>query len=358
MLRATSEINVRDADALLGRLCEHFAEHGDVVHAGGEGRVSFGYGSAVLKADAEGLRVAVEAGTEIHLSYMKMGVVEHVLDMAEGPVAEIHWQGDGLFGGVPLFFREMRVVSSRRLTPHMQRVRLSGEDLARFGDDGLHVHLVFPPKGRAPVWPILGADGRIVWPQGEDILQRRVYTLRRVNPVEGWVEIDLVLHEGGDMPGAVFAETAQPGDIVGMTGPGGGGVPDGDALFLFGDETALPAIARIIEELPAHARAKAVIEIDGPADEIDMPSKASVEIRYLHRNGAPAGTLGLLAAAVREADLESLGPEGFVWVGCEFADFRAIRAYLRKELKMPKDQHRAAAYWRRGTAGDEARREA
>mgnify|MGYP002653359310 CR=1 FL=1 len=46
----------------------------------------------------------------------------------------------------------------------------------------------------------------------------------------------------------------------------------------------------------------------------------------------------------------------FIWAGCEFDAFKDIRRSVRKDLKVAKDRHLVAAYWRRGAAGDEARR--
>lgn len=349
MLRATTTIEVPGSAALLTELCDHFVEHGEVSRKGEGADVSFGYGRAVFRILDTGLEVAAEAGNEINLSYVKMGVVEHVLEMASGPVSTIVWQGQGQASGLPLFFREMRVVSTRRLTPNMQRLRLAGRDLQRFRDEGLHVGLLFPPKGRAPVWPTIGADGRMVWPGGEDRIHRRVYTLRAVDPAAGHVDIDMVIHEGEGMPGADFAREAKAGDLVGMTGPGGGRVPDAQALFLFGDETALPAIARILAERPLGSRTHAAIEVPERADCQALANPSGAQIHWLVR-GEGAEGLGQTALAT---DFESLGPDPFVWAGCEFADFKAIRVHCRKTLRMTRERHLVAAYWRRGKSGEE-----
>lgn len=357
MLLARSTIEVEGAAELLDRLCDHFAEHGAVERDGACGRIDFGYGQARLSALPAGLEAEVEARDPTYLAYVKMGVAEHVLEMARGPAPVIRWQGDGDGLVVPPFFREMRVVSSHRLSPHMQRVRLSGEDLQRFAVGGLHVRLLFPPQGRAPVWPTLAEDGRILWPQGPDALDNRVYTLRHVDPQAGHVDIDIVLHEGEATPGSRFALQAAPGDVVGMTGPGGGDVPEAQTLLLVGDETAHPAIARILEALPATARAHVVAEFDGPDDAPRFACAGEMSVTLLPRNGLPAGTAGLLPRAVEALDFAALGPSLFVWVGCEFSDFVALRRHLRKDRRIAKKDHLAVAYWRRHHAGDDARHE-
>ena len=60
---------------------------------------------------------------------------------------------------------------------------------------------------------------------------------------------------------------AREGDLVGMTGPGGGDVPEADWYLLAGDETALPAIGRILARLPSLATAVVRIEVDNPLEE-------------------------------------------------------------------------------------------
>src|SRR5690606_36373167 len=149
--------------------------------------------------------------------------------------------------GTPAFFREITVVSSSRIAPHLHRVRFAGVDLERFAHGGLHIRLLLPPEGRSPVWPSLGADGLLAWPSGEDALTVRVYTIRAIDAVAGWIDVDFVLHPGSDSPAALFAQNAVAGDVIGMIGPGGGHIPEAENLLLLGDDTALPAIARILE---------------------------------------------------------------------------------------------------------------
>lgn len=352
MLEARSTIAVPGAERLFGLLCEHFAEHGDVRVEGDRGHVAFGYGTARLVHKRDGLEVEVEAENPIHLSYLKIGIAEHLLEFHEGEAPAIEWVGDGLPPGTPLpWFRELTVLGVEDLTPHMRRVRFRGEDLAHFAQGGYHVYLVFPPVDRTPVWPVMGETGLPVWPQGEDALTRRVYTIRRVDPARGELEIDIVTHGGEATPGSDFARHARAGDVVGITGPGGGEAPEARNLVLLGDDTALPAIARILEDLPGDARATVIAEVDGPADEIALRSPAALELRFLHRRGAEPGTAGLLPAALEALDWEAVGPDPFVWAASEFSDFKRIRRHLRTERGMARDRHMAVSYWRRGRAG-------
>ncbi len=61
--------------------------------------------------------------------------------------------------------------------------------------------------------------------------------------------------------------------------------------MLIGDETALPAICRRLEELPASGRALAVIEVDAGSDRPLLESRAAVDVVWVVRDGgsgAPA----------------------------------------------------------------------
>jgi NADPH-dependent ferric siderophore reductase len=330
------------------------AEHSDFeIETGIDGQWEFRthYGSLNAVVGDRSVRIRVHADDETNLSYMKMGVAGHLAEYL-GTAAAIRWQGDGTDAGAPVFFREITVLSSTRLSPHMQRVRFSGSDLGRFAHGGLHVRLLLPPRGRQPVWPSLGADGLLVWPSGEDALVVRVYTVRAIDVAAGWVDIDFVLHPGSDTPAATFAGNAKAGDVIGMIGPGGGGVPEADNLLLLGDDTALAAIGRILDDLAPATRAEVFLEVDGPADAIALARGDNVAVTWLYRHGRDPGTAGLLSQTLRRMDSASLPPDLYVWAGCEFADFKEVRKILRKEWGLKKDRHLVVAYWRRGVSGE------
>ena len=165
----------------------------------------------------------------------------------------------------------------------MVRVTLGGdiEGFTSLGFDD-HVKLFFPTGS-------LGEDGQ---PE----FMARDYTPRRHDPQAGTLAIEFVIHDAG--PATRWAEQAQPGQMLQIGGPRGSFVipTEFDWHLLIGDDTGLPAIARRLEELPAGARAVALIEVDGPADQVAIASAADVTVKWVHRDGAEAGTPDLLAA--------------------------------------------------------------
>jgi NADPH-dependent ferric siderophore reductase len=355
---ASAEVRLASPKPVMECLCAHFREFGEVTVDGLCSRIDTGFGVAGLEACKGFLRISAEGKDAVALAYVKLALAEHLLTFAIDERPEIVWQGDGAAGSPLPYFREMRVVRTMQVTPRMRRVTLAGDDLQRFASGGLHVRLLFPKRrGVPPVWPTTGADGRPCWPETADRPDVRIYTIRAIDVAKGEIDIDFVLHEGEAMPGARFAADARLGDIVGMTGPGGGSIGEADWYLLAGDETALPAIARILEELPAGAKAVVRIEVADAAERRDLRSSAKLDLQWLCRDGALAGTTDRLVRAVRDVALPSDGRPVFAWTGCEHAAFRSIRKYLREECRLSRNEHLAVAYWRRGFSGDTARKE-
>jgi NADPH-dependent ferric siderophore reductase len=210
------------------------------------------------------------------------------------------------------------------------------------------VNLLVPRVGDpAPDWPRVAKDGRIVWPQGSHGVALRSYTARRQDAGAGEVEIDFVLH--GDGPAAAWAAAAVPGAPLGVAGGASLGARPAGHLLLAGDETALPAISRILGEAAPSTVGMALVEVAGPSEEQPLTVPAGVSVRWLHRGEVAPGESTLLAEAVAALDRPP-GDDVFAWVGAESATVRTIRADLRGRWGLGRAQHHAIGYWRRGRA--------
>jgi NADPH-dependent ferric siderophore reductase len=336
-------VNV-DAERLLDRFCSHFAEHVMVTRSAEGARLETVIGSADIALSPKRLDIKLCCPTAAMLFTVRSMVAENLFQLCGGETLELAWSDGPQAPAVPNF-RMVTVIAAIDVTLHMRRVTVATDDAAHFASDGLHVRLLIPPKGRVPVWPHTQPDGRIHWPKGDDALTIRAYTIRNIDCARGELDIDFVVHEDGGA-GAAWALNARPGDIVGLIGPGGGGVPDTRDMILAGDETALPAIARIMAAMPAEARLRVFMEIASDSEQQELPCAACHEITWFHRNGRPAGTTGLLEKAVREA-VAAAGPATFVWAACEQAEARAIRSFLKTDLAYDRDRFSIAAYWQR-----------
>lgn len=232
-------------------------------------------------------------------------------------------------------------------TPSVRRIVLIGTPDA-VAAAGPTVNLLVPRVGdRAPRWPQVARDGRIVWPEGTHGVALRSYTARRQDPAAGQVEIDFVLH--GDGPAAAWAGAAAPGAVLGVAGGASLGERPAGRLLLAGDETALPAMTRILAEAAPQVSGLALVEVADPAEEQPLSAPPGMTVRWLHRNGTAPGESTLLVDAVAALDPFD-GSDVFAWVGAESAAVRAIRADLRGRWGLGRAQHHAIGYWRRGRA--------
>jgi NADPH-dependent ferric siderophore reductase len=241
----------------------------------------------------------------------------------------------------------LTVAAVTQVTPSVRRVLLSGTEAA-VAAAGPTVNVLVPRVGDlAPRWPHVARDGRIVWPDGAHGVSLRSYTARRQDPLAGEVEMDFVLH--GDGPAAAWAAAAEAGALLGVAGSGALGDRAAGWLLLAGDETALPAISRILAEAPPTTRGVALLEVAGPEEQQPLAAPAGVELRWLHRAGTAPGESTRLADAVAALDRPA-GDDVFAWVAAESAAVRTIRADLRGRWGLGRAQHHAIGYWRRGRA--------
>jgi len=217
--------------------------------------------------------------------------------------------------------RELQVVRVESPTPHTRRVVLRGDSLADFisasFDD--HIKLILGDAGSEPV--------------------RRDYTPRQFDVQARELSIEFALH--GDGPAAAWAANAKPGDSAVVAGPRGSFVipTDYDWHLLIGDETALPAIARRLEELPAGSRAIVIGLTDDAADRRDFRSAASLDLRWVDSTDE-------LVDAVHALQLP--GGEGYAWCAGEASAMSVLRRILVEDKGVPRHNIRAAAYWKRG----------
>lgn len=226
--------------------------------------------------------------------------------------------------------RSLVVRRTEYVTPRMLRLTLAGYELAGFTslspDD--HIKVVVP-----------GANG-------ED--ERRDYTPRHFDPVANELTVDFALHEAG--PVTAWARAARPGDVAAIGGPRGSVVVphDFDWWLLIGDETALPAIGRRIEELPAGTRVTSIVAVAGPEEEQRFATSADHAAIWVHRPAERADDPAPLLAALDR--WEAPPGDGFIWVAAEAGVARALRMRVLGERRHPAAWLKASGYWVKGRA--------
>ncbi len=235
----------------------------DVQQPDGSIRVDFPTGAIRFARGEGGLAIGVTALSATDLFVLREAVVSLIDSFDPELAALLIWDRPLARTNHPPNFRHGTVIAVSHPGPHFTRVRIAATNLAPFAISGLHLRLLQPPKGRTPVWPTVSDTGRTVWATGEDALHDPVYTIRAIDAVAGWLDVDIFLHGRGRT--CRWASAVRPGDEVGLTGPGGGYLPTARTLVLAGDETALPAIARILETVAADTTGQALILVPSPA---------------------------------------------------------------------------------------------
>lgn len=346
---------------------------------------------------------------------------------AAAPAAPVRRQG----ANAAVLAFDVEVRSVQRLSDNFQRITFGGECLREFGvqgsTDDLRIKVVIPPQSadgtRAPLPPIDCEDAG--WYRNwlaMDAQARgsmRTYTVRasRCSAPEPEIDVDFVLHfdsSGVGGPASTWAAAARPGDRVTVIGPNAvhcvtaesyGGIEWRPGLaqhvLLAGDETAVPAIASILENLPGDFTGHALLEVPDAADIQDLATGSQVAITWLPRNGRAHGEA--LEAAVRAAvavpgyatveraaaaapvparrqeledvDIDSVilwetparltpevvenspsptTPAGalpfYAWIAGEAAVVRGLRRYLVRDAGIDRKQVAFMGYWRQGRA--------
>lgn len=220
--------------------------------------------------------------------------------------------------------REVVVSHVERIGPRFVAVTFSGESLRDFASDSFDDHVKF----------MVDAPG------GEPV--RRDYTPRRFDRARGELVIEFALHGHGQA--SAWAARAQPGMPASVGGPRGSMIIPTDYAWhlLAGDATALPAIARRLEELPAGVPVSVLLQLPDPADRRDFGAREGLTVQYV--DGSEA-----MLQALRAEPLPA--GEGFVWAAGEATEMARWRDVLIREKGHPRGAARVAAYWRRGASG-------
>lgn len=347
MLSSQATIRLNDPAKVLDALQAHLAEHDIAVIGERDRRVAkLPHGEIIfLSAPAE-LTLQARASSQAGLEDVTSFLASHVLEFAHPERPAIQWSG---FADRQAFadFREMRVLRVLDLTPHMRRITLAGEDLERFAtDENFHVRLYFPQDQARPNWPVRGADGLGIVQDPLEKPHVRKYTIRRIDLGLGEVDIDFVLHAIPG-PGSDWAKGARPGSLVGMAGPGGRGVRSADWHLLVGDETALPAIARALENMPATAVGHVLVEIEQSTDALPLAGPDGIQVQWISRHDSDRSIVDEVRRIAIPQDRNV-----FCWAGAEFEAVQEIRGHWRDIGKLGKNEQLAVAYWRRGMADE------
>lgn len=255
--------------------------------------------------------------------------------------------------GYRTFFTQ--VVAVADVNPTLRQITFGGGDLVDLTPVGpdTFLYLLLPPPGHTE----LTIDRSFSWEAAREMppeLQPvgAYYTVRRWRPEVAEIDVLMVLH-GDSGPASAWAGRAAVGDPVAMWGPRTSWAPPAgtDRYLLAADETGLPALAVILETLPAGTPIRVFAEVADEAARQELPAGDHIDVTWLHRDGAEPGTTTLLADAVRSV----AKPDGqlYVWGGAESRAMTAIRRHVRDTWGLSQEAVSLVGYWRHRAHADD-----
>jgi NADPH-dependent ferric siderophore reductase len=314
-------------------------EHELPLLASSEDEVTCGtpFGNFGIHALSEGLKIKVSAARPDWLFMLKESLVEHLAHFVPDAVENLRWSDAEEVGSLPPNFQFAKVQSVQPIGTSFMRVRIKGANLGSYDDESIHFRIILPPAGQEDVtWPQVEANGATVWPKGDDALHKPVYTVRWIDQAAGLLDLDVFIHEGGRVSDWVGQLSA--GDTTAIVGPGGGGIPQTNRINLYGDETAFPAIARILHALPSDSVGRAVLVAQDGADcgyPIEAP--AGVTVDWLrHADDQNIADIAL-------ADQKAM-PDHFFWFAAEKSQVQPVQKAL-KAAGITSATSYVATYW-------------
>ncbi|MCG7521545.1 siderophore-interacting protein [Ruegeria sp. Ofav3-42] len=345
-LIAETHIPELDYNVIRQLMLHEAKEHALPVLENEDTRVSLEtpFGCYSFEAAQSGVTVKVTAAKQDWLFMLKEQLIEHLVHFLPDAVGKMRWSDAGETGSLPPNFQFATVQKVTPVGTSFVRVRVKACGLSSFQDDAIHFRIVLPPKGTEDAeWPHVSENGSTVWPNGDNALHRPAYTTRWIDHAMGLMDFDVFVHEGGRV--TEWVQSVELGSQVAIVGPGGGGIPDTNRILMYADETALPALARILEALPADTLGHVTALTENGANcAYPLTAPPGVSVMWLDRNdGHSLAELALRA-------LEEF-QDHFLWFACDKADAQRVRAAYKAKSGDPARAY-IAAYWSKSGVAD------
>lgn len=242
------------------------------------------------------------------------------------------------------------VTQARRISPHFVRLTLSGDELADWRHLGFDqwFRLAVPTNARtrfdnlSDTFDMSGYLKYLTLPKATRPVIRS-YTVREYRAADRELDVDFVVH-GDDGVAGPWAESLPVGQPVGIIDQGCGyRHVEADTVVLAGDESALPAVAGILRDLPRHARGHALIEVPDFADRQPVEAPDGMEVHWIVR--AAADVPGLRALDHLRELPEFEGTVSAFAAG-EAKLATGARRHLVNDRGVPKANIDFCGYWR------------
>lgn len=251
------------------------------------------------------------------------------------------------------------VSAIRDLSPGLRRIMFTGPriaDMVVAGPDQ-RIKLFLPPPGGGRKTPPGGPDWYADWlatPEDQRVIMR-TYTVRALRPEQAELDIDFAMH-GRLGPAANWSYDVAIGNEAwflvpyavdttstrGLLMSGVDYVPPATSnnRLLVADETALPALEGILEQLPSEVRATAYVAVASADDIRPLACSGKADVNWVVK---PGTVLDAVRAAILPAELD------YAWVAGESAMIKHVRRHLVAQ-GLPKPSISFQGYWKRGQA--------
>ncbi|WP_420368514.1 siderophore-interacting protein [Curtobacterium sp. L1-20] len=259
----------------------------------------------------------------------------------------------------PRLFRA-RVLRTRRLTPSIQRVTVTGDDLHEFPFLGFdHWFRLFVQRPDQDAFRMPDLDGKKWWPTflaiPEDVRPHCAnYTVAAFRPEVAELDVDFVVHTGrdGEPEGraAIWACAARPGDALAMLDQGCiFDVPDGTSeVVIAAEETGLPGVVGIAASLPRDTVGRIIQEVPTAGDVRELDAPAGVTVTWIIRDEVdPRAVPGCAALAELQRYVPS-DDRGYAFVVGESTLATEGRRHLHR-AGLPKSRITFSGFWRHET---------
>ncbi len=296
----------------------------------------------------------------------------------------------------PYLLHHVRVTQAVRVSPTYTQITISGPELDRVSTTGLdqRINLIFPLAEHGLTPMAMVDDWYGAWRLRPQTHRNpiRTYTVRAVRPEMREMDILFVCH-GPTGPAGQWIDDVSVGDELMMCAPNSrsssdpGGIDfdpprDCSTFLLVGDETAAPAIASILTQLPADATGTVLVELPHVEDAAILPNHPGVEVRVFGRSGTRGDDLkgevitaataltggptaeaqvvedvdvdtGILWEVPRDEDGVALRDhQVYAWIAGEASVIKALRRQLVSELGWDRRTVAFMGYWREGRSDD------
>ncbi|MCS6578713.1 NADPH-dependent ferric siderophore reductase [Curtobacterium sp. MCBA15_007] len=259
----------------------------------------------------------------------------------------------------PRLFRA-RVLRTQRVTPSMQRVTVTGDDLHEFGYLGFdHWFRLFVRRPDQDAFRMPDLDGKKWWPTflgiPEDIRPHcanyTVAAYRLLADGTAELDIDFVVHldHRGQLEGraAIWACSARPGEELAMLDQGCiFDVPAGTSeVIVAAEETGLPGIVGIAASLPRDTVGRIIQEVPTAADIRDLDAPTGLQVTWIVRQPGAVPGSGALAELQRHVPSDD---RGYAFVVGESKLATEGRRHLHR-AGLPKSRITFSGFWKHET---------